>query len=554
MIHFASLLLPLLLAVSTRALNENSPLGLLSAGSYVSGNAATHPPRLDEFILCLSTATSAQFELRPGRFQRPLPTNSSIDYWRVDVLSQDGAIPALRSTPRVVADVLRGVYTFTVALPPLSLQASLKLEVFLQQEDFSFNALASRTCTTARTAATLRYTAVITADRQPCAGTARLRRTSSAQCAPAEFDSLGWYSCTSYRLFTGAIVAPEMLPKPVVGGRARRLLGGARMLKRRGSRKIRRRRSELAPRRMPMPHKHRVVPPPVCATWRWHPAEPQCGAPFHYFSSSEAKSCLERIGWLAFVGDSTMEELAVSTLLLAGVPFNPSWAAPYKCGHEKWRLKHKHDPRIFDTGTSLETARVSMYWAASEQNCGSLVGALTFDNAAFRERFAAAHAPENATGRKPSALVFTSALHDMAKGSVSLPIYAAALGRALRYVANFTATNGSLVYKMTNTKTGDHACARVGRANAGNAAVSVFDAAAVPVLAQLEAGDALYGNRLLRLDEHALLLPLHEDWEIHAHHCANMLVKRADAVASACVAAVQALYNKLCPWVAEGAA
>jgi hypothetical protein len=58
------------------------------------------------------------------------------------------------------------------------------------------------------------------------------------------------------------------------------------------------------------------------APFTWHSAS--AATAMRYFTPSEARTCLAG-KWLAFVGDSTMEELAISTVLLTNTSFEEDW-------------------------------------------------------------------------------------------------------------------------------------------------------------------------------------------------------------------------------------
>jgi len=304
-------------------------------------------------------------------------------------------------------------------------------------------------------------------------------------------------------------------------------------------------------------------------------APPPSSRSDRYFSVAAARQCLAG-RWLAFVGDSTVEEVAIATTVLAGVSFSEDWTDSSEATGTGscWHKMGFKAARSFDSSAAAADGatpactssnasqpdrdgclppgtRVTMHWAGGPTPCYDLAGLRSWDTAAFVRHLTGALAPDLGGTRRPT-VVFNSMLHDLGTNAphFSADEYTARLGAALDTLVPLAAP--PLIWKTGNPKTGRYSCAGGGyRERLGQAAVDAANALALGALASR-------GVHADVLDEGALLMPLGgEDGELHEHHCAVALLTRpprvADQLGAGCVAAVHALLHLLCPGGAHAA-
>jgi hypothetical protein len=283
---------------------------------------------------------------------------------------------------------------------------------------------------------------------------------------------------------------------------------------------------------------------------------------FHYFTPAEARSCVAG-KWLAFIGDSTMEEVALTTLLLTGAAYDEGWGGPHcaKLGFKTARVfdtdgAPPRSPLLAGNGSAGGGARFTMYWAGAADACDNLQGSAAFAQPDFVARLLAAHAPDaggpGGAPRRPT-VIFNTGLHDLGRTDFTSAGYGALLaGPVAATLASIAGPGSPVILKSSNPKTGDYACQGHGaQSNVGEAAVQALNALAPAALA---AG----GLPTVPFDEHALLAPLYEEGEVSQHHCAHALLRwmpRAlgPAVHDGCLAAGHAVLNIVCPrWAEEG--
>lgn len=280
---------------------------------------------------------------------------------------------------------------------------------------------------------------------------------------------------------------------------------------------------------------------------------------FEYFSSEDVRSCLSDV-WLAFVGDSTMEELAIATTLLIGGSFNDSWSTV--------TCRNATDPRHsrqFDTRDSLASgARVSMTWAAGESPCHDYTGAKTFSSTAYLTRFSHALTGD---ARAPR-IVANTLLHDIIyldRASVlGVRDYASSLANWMFPALSNVSHAYPLTWKTGNPK----GCFRSGAESSlgyhGDALVGAMNDVALHIVAAQPKGTM--APRIL--DEHALLLPFaFDNGQLQRHHCSSVMRagfpgrnpdgtpsglngisgdRTLGGVYSGCLATVHALLNSIC--------
>jgi hypothetical protein len=171
---------------------------------------------------------------------------------------------------------------------------------------------------------------------------------------------------------------------------------------------------------------------------------------------------------------------------------------------------------------------------------------MTFEDAAFLQRFFAAHAPDRAGERRPH-LVFNTGLHDLGRISPRFDVRDFRRHMASSVLPALASVSAAArVFKTSNPKTGEYACKGHGvQSNVGEAAVQALNRVTLELLATQ---GAPAGWRVL--DEHALLLPLHEASQLKQHHCSDVLLRpprSLDRVYSGCQASAHALLSELCP-------
>ena len=276
------------------------------------------------------------------------------------------------------------------------------------------------------------------------------------------------------------------------------------------------------------------------ATWHWQPAS-GCGFDMPTATATMRRNLAGR--WIAFVGDLTLAEMAISVLLLADVPFDRRWAAE-PCSQDDAAI------RAFDTGPldALGGGRVTMFWAASVETCGRRSeGVHVFADAAFEARFLEAHKPEAGSGRTPHTIVFNSGLHDLAAQGASAVSFGTDLSTHALPLLRRALPTGRLIWRSTSPKTGGIECFAGGTGSAGNAGVDELnDVAWRVIVAGWAAANGGSGSRLppLLLDANALLRPFFEPGELARHHCSSLTrdgEQTISRVRSGCLAVASAL-------------
>ena len=470
---------------------------LVSAGRLLAppaGSGATSPPTYE-----LAAGAPARFVLDVAVAGRPPPASpAEFDLWRVDVSGRrpSSGRELVASVPVVVernawgaagvAAASADVYAFELTLPP-DAGGTYRLEVHLQQQAFHEATFKSDACAVTRDPLSLQATVMLVVAAEPA---------PAAAAGPAGSGALfrGWYE--------GNLTVDE-------------------------------------PR------------------YTWHSAAPT----LRYFSPAEARACLAD-KWLAFVGDSTMEEVAISTVLLTGTLFEEDWASA-DLASASCRSLGFRPTRMFDTDAVASAlgpvgVRVTMHWAAATDVCRDLGGAKTFEDPDFVARFLAAHAPDRAGGRTPH-VVFNTGLHDL--GRISPQFTLDDFRRQMRTAvlpALASVRAAMRIFKTSNPKSGEYACRGHGvQINVGEAAVQAINRESLLLLAEARRGASLgdpppsSSSEAWRvLDEHALLLPLHDESQVHQHHCSNVLIRpprSLERVNAGCLASAHALLNVLCP-------
>ena len=472
---------------------------LVSAGRLLAPAADAGTASLPTYEL--AGGAPARFVLDVAVAGRPPPTGQSpgeFDLWRADVSGRrpSSGRELVASVPVVIARNAWGpagvaaaspdVYSFELALPP-DAGGTYRLEVHLQQQAFHEATFQSDACAVTRDPLSLQATVMLVVAAEPA---------PAAAAGPAGGGGLfrGWYE--------GNLTADE-------------------------------------------------------PSYMWHsaPAAPT----LRYFTPTEARSCLAD-KWLAFVGDSTMEEVAISTVLLTGTPFEEDWAsadlASASCRSLGFRPTRMFDTDAVASALAAVGARVTMHWAAATDVCRDLGGAKTFEDPDFVARFLAAHTPDRAGGRTPH-VVFNTGLHDL--GRVSPRFTLDDFRRQMRTAvlpALASVRAAMRIFKTSNPKSGEYACRGHGvQVNVGEAAVQALNRESLQLLAEARGGAALGDpppspEAWRLLDEHALLLPLHDESQVHQHHCSDVLIRpprSLERVHAGCLASAHALLSMLCP-------
>ena len=495
---------------------------------------ALSPPSRGEghTALALPAAGLHVFSVDPALYGRPSPGATLRDQFHLDLTS----VPCARgntsdpfnatmdrawSSPLQETDVCTARYIFVTALPPRAACYSLRL--YLSQRDFSDQTFTSAQCSEARSATTL-----------------ILNRTVEVTAAAAAVNN----AVTS---------ADAVVIRGMVASHPRGWCPGYYQS-------------------LPDDAWAAVRPSRVHSKWVSSAAcTPSLPRP--YFTAAAARACLAD-KWLAFIGDSTMEEVAMSALLLSGSQFDEGWtdsSVESGVGGCLQAMGFKA-ARMFDTastrggssgaaaaagalrGAALANvtsagglpprSRVTMLWAGGATPCRDLEGLRAWENAAFVARVNRSLAAEAGTGRRPIVIV-NSGLHDL--GNAAPPFAAAAYERLLRVALDRLASlaGAPLIWKSSNPKTGSHSCGGAGtQGNAGQGAVDALNRAATRVLQARGAPFSL-------LDEAALLQPLLEEGEVFEHHCARDVLMQSprsvDMLGTGCTAAVHELLHLVCP-------
>jgi hypothetical protein len=277
-----------------------------------------------------------------------------------------------------------------------------------------------------------------------------------------------------------------------------------------------------------------------------------------YFTSAQARACLAG-KWIAFIGDSTIEVLAISTALLIHGSFNELWAiSPCTLPYQR--------ARTFDTRTDLVNGvRIIMFWAAATTPCSDGTGVASFRADSFRLRLSRAHAKDMEGTRAPR-IIANSGLHDIANQSTTWTAeYEVALTRTvLPLLSNLTRPH-KLTWKTSNPKTARYACTSMRGVVPGEAAVEAMNAAAERAIATRPVATL----PVTVLDQNAILLPLHETTYVSQHRCSSVLragftgrapdgsfdarlmfasgERTMGGVYSGCIATVHAMLSMICP-------
>ena len=441
-----------------------------------------------------ASARAATFILDPTAIGRPPPTAATYDVFRIDVGGRlprgrgGGHLINFRSSPRVSASPATGQYAFALALPPVP-GTRLTVAVRVHQTGFVVAALGSRTCANKKAAPVQAIDITVVA---PKAGPDDAAPTPLLlPCGRGGADEMvtGWYESSQH----GAA------PRPVdIRQHARQ-------------------------------------------SFSWTPAQCRLDA----FTAASARTCLAG-RWLAFVGDSTMEEIAIATVLLLHGSFDHAWT--------RARCKGNPSSRMFDTGTDLpDGIRVTMWWAGTRETCRNFEGTVVFADPLFVSRFTAFHARDGVNGTRSPTVIANSGLHDLARETpLTREEYAGMLSTLMLPLLLDIGAPHHIVWKAINPKLNAMVCHRGPWLNrsefeaSGDAAVQVLNAAAEGAIAALPAAAR---RRFALLDEHALLLPMYE--EMDNHHCTVVRTENAgrrsmDGVFSGCLATVHALLALLC--------
>ena len=447
-------------------------------------NATLVSPDTDVFFS--AEARSATFLLDPVAIGRPVPTKSLFDVFRVDVhgyapSANEGTRVPILASPRVSLLPNSGSYVFTLALPPV-LGASAIVHVRLHQGGFHVDALGSQTCARHRSEAVQSFRVQVVAP----APTAAL-----PLCGGPAVPWEGWYTASRQLAQTSAL--------------------------------FKTRQNRLAPR-------HFAWTPAHC---KLLPLEP-----------STAISCLHG-RWLAFIGDSTTEELAITmALLLNGNTFDESWTLT--------TCKGSPSARMFDTRQNLPGGiRITMYWIGTISPCNNFEGTVVFTNATFTAQMSAFHASDMNGVRFPT-IVANTGLHDLArKLPFTVDEYFTLLSQQVLPLLVTLSGSERIIWKSINPKMKQIVCNRAAwhdsatYAATGDAAVQTLNEAAKSAIANLPNTTR---NRIVLLDEHALLLPMYDQMDYH--HCTivrDAAGKRSmNGVFSGCIATVQSLLSLLC--------
>ena len=255
------------------------------------------------------------------------------------------------------------------------------------------------------------------------------------------------------------------------------------------------------------------------------------------WTPAEAQQCLAN-RWIVFIGDSTMEELAMTTALIAGAPRILSSWTRVNCTQQLTKIA-----RSFDTGADLDMGiRITMLWGAAMTPCDDFHGVDMFQWPQFRHIVTDVCSSETDTLRRRPVVVFNAGLHDLASHlGRNLSRYIRQLEHDVLPVLNNV--SDSVIWKTSNPKTGEYACRGHGyQNNVGNAAVQALDAAAASVL-------AAHQSRWRILDQFQFLLPLHSATQVHQHHCTGLFFaenRTIDLVYDGCIATAAALLHLLC--------
>ena len=502
--------------------------GVLVEGTLPSGNAVRAAPRVrlvrDDSVLeqaAMSANSSGKQRLTASAAGETRESSSS-------GTSAPTVPPSRSPTPTMAPSPIPALYSFTLALPPVP-GVNYTMRLFLQQAGFSSQTLTSDTCTGPQDPASLVLIASIGVVDAAAAVPVTIAPDGSIEEAPllrpavdtgkkpalVEASSIftGWYE-----------IPPVDAPFPFWSSQA--------------------------------PQGKRI--------FEWHSpgrgsdhASGSSGGKtskgFRYFTPTEAAQCLAG-KWLAFLGDSTMEELAISTVLVTGADFNEGWTDAGETGCRSLGFKNarQFDSAVLQPGPALWQAgtRVSMFWSAGERPCKDLSGVATFEDPAWLARALIAHAPDEVNGvkRRPT-VIFNSGLHDLANRHMDVNRYTRLMrDAALPFlVGNIS---GRVIYKTSNPKTGDYACnIPTVRDKVGEAGVEGIDDIALRLINDRPDAPSVFSV----LDENALLCPFTEPEQILQHHCSNVLIRKDSTpralahVYSGCLATAHALLNLLCP-------
>lgn len=247
-----------------------------------------------------------------------------------------------------------------------------------------------------------------------------------------------------------------------------------------------------------------------------------------HFDAKDALKLLDN-KWIAFSGDSTIMELAVTTLDLLG--WNKELAA---WSEKSFRTFKKHKDswrRTFDTALKVypnrnNNTRISMFWAANTESFGNHMGLKVFDDANYVYRWKKQHSTVINTNRpyrdKPHVLVFNSGLHDFKNHDFTFDKYEERLTRVLDIIENAADT---VIWKNTNPKTHDLTCRMHGHDDyTGEAGIDYIN--------QITYKHVSKRRGMIFFDENSILRAIPA--QVNHHHCENQ---------TSCQSVLQVLLN-----------
>ena len=482
---------------------------------------------LDEFGMHTFTVDARLF----GKLDR-----RGRDHWSLDLVAgrcADGTpfnvtTDGVWASPVMQVDRRRmGCYYFTAAFPPR--RACYSLSLFRSQTGYDSTRASSATCHEVRSRRT----------RMATASLAVSSRVRMSQLAPA--------ASPAQRVVNGSVGAPRRGPRDSCPGYYLSLpdaqWGGAA--------------------RPDSVHRQWVTSARCRGDTQVDGNKFATDSAAAYFSVADARACLA-IKWLAFIGDSTVQELAITTLFVGGAGFSSRWIDFNLSADENISA----DPtpativREFDTNragasSSLSLApgaRVTMHWGGGPTRTDNFHGLRVWELPAYVQRAVATLLPGSSgvAGGGDSLrpiIVFNSGLHDLASPSppYSPVAYAAQLRAAVALLSNLTHPQFGFIWKTSNPKTGHKSCDGGGAVyNKGQAAVDDMNAIALGVLRASSA-------RFSVLDEATMLQPLDGADGLAHHHCAADVMKvylgqrTIDMIGVGCIAAAQGLLQLICP-------
>ena len=227
--------------------------------------------------------------------------------------------------------------------------------------------------------------------------------------------------------------------------------------------------------------------------------------------------------WIAFLGDSTTEELGLVMLLAANITLEQQWAQA-SCREHPWR--------VFDTGKlpALDGGRVSFLWASNPEPCDNWLGVRTFNDTRWLSKLST-HMTRDGV---PDILVFNTGLHDINWVTSFVQFdradFVRQLDGALRVLRHIVGNKCLIVWKTISVSSAsvfpiisamNAAALGVVRAHAEFGPFAVFDQVALLLVTRFFHDGSFRGN---------------------PNHCSDIYSTQDRAlVADACVASVGAL-------------